>query len=239
MQGEWLISFKGRNPSGTFNQNFLWKHGAIYVMDNHRAALWCWLRHLSENHKYNLFHIDRHTDTLYSQIEKWKEQVGDVRNQSIHEHLNLTYSVDGIECPLIRYDNYLSIFLERYHKLINDLVFATDLKGDKPRFERLDCISIWNIPDNLERWLAESDYQWIFNLDFDYFYCDYEDSHMIMFSDHYIQTIFRAISKKYQDGKIAVLTVSLSPEFSGGWVSAEQMLQTFCSIMGLDFALPS
>lgn len=31
---EWIISFKGRNKSGTYNVNFLWNMGSIYIMDN-------------------------------------------------------------------------------------------------------------------------------------------------------------------------------------------------------------
>ena len=46
MAEEWLVPFKGRNTSGIYEQNFLWRDGAVYVMDNHRAALWCWIQHL-------------------------------------------------------------------------------------------------------------------------------------------------------------------------------------------------
>lgn len=44
--GEWLVPFKGRCYSGHYEQNFLWRHGNVYVMDNHRTALWCWLQHV-------------------------------------------------------------------------------------------------------------------------------------------------------------------------------------------------
>ena len=54
---EWLVPFKGRNRSLSFDQNFLWRKDNIFIMDNHRAALWCWLQHMSpegENKGLNL-----------------------------------------------------------------------------------------------------------------------------------------------------------------------------------------
>jgi len=49
-------------------------------MDNHRAAMWCWFQHISTDRKYNLFHIDKHTDTLNSNIEIWKKHLPDMTN---------------------------------------------------------------------------------------------------------------------------------------------------------------
>jgi len=60
MPGEWLVDFKGRKSSGVYNQNFLWRSGSVYVMDNHRAAMWCWLQHVDPNHPHAILHIDRH-----------------------------------------------------------------------------------------------------------------------------------------------------------------------------------
>jgi hypothetical protein len=44
--GEWPVDFRGRNRSGPYNQNFLWRRDSVYVMDNHRAAFWCWLQRI-------------------------------------------------------------------------------------------------------------------------------------------------------------------------------------------------
>lgn len=60
---EWLVPFARRNASGAYNQNFLWRDGNTYVMDNHRAALWCWLQHITPGERLSLLHIDCHTDT--------------------------------------------------------------------------------------------------------------------------------------------------------------------------------
>ncbi|WP_197422399.1 hypothetical protein, partial [Blastomonas sp. CCH5-E3] len=42
MTMRWIVPFKGRNNTGVYNQNFVWNDGHLYVMDNHRAAAWCW-----------------------------------------------------------------------------------------------------------------------------------------------------------------------------------------------------
>jgi hypothetical protein len=49
-RGKWLVPFRGRNASKVYNQNFLWRYESVYVMDNHRAAMWCWLRHINPEH---------------------------------------------------------------------------------------------------------------------------------------------------------------------------------------------
>ena len=66
--GEWLLPFKGKNHSGSVATNFVWKSGNVYVMDNHRVALWCWLQELDLTKQHSLVHIDRHTDTRQSNL---------------------------------------------------------------------------------------------------------------------------------------------------------------------------
>lgn len=43
---------------------FYYPHNRIYVSDNHRIALWCWIKSLSngEYEKYNLVRLDYHFD---------------------------------------------------------------------------------------------------------------------------------------------------------------------------------
>jgi len=51
MTNSWLVPFTGRNESDVWSQNFVWKKDNIYIMDNHRAALWCWLKQLNASDK--------------------------------------------------------------------------------------------------------------------------------------------------------------------------------------------
>lgn len=41
--------------SGMINLNGLWNDGNIYVMDNHRAAAWCWLHSCDKTAKYTFY----------------------------------------------------------------------------------------------------------------------------------------------------------------------------------------
>lgn len=150
MDGEWIIPFAGRNKSGAYNQNFLWRNGVVYVMDNHRAALWCWLRHLDRNTRYNLIHIDRHSDTLNSQITSWTNSLADLDNLSIQEYLERKYCIEGTgEGRVIGWDNYLSIFLRLFPDNVDELLFATAGEGDKPQWERIRMVNCFKLCANL------------------------------------------------------------------------------------------
>ena len=87
----WLVPFKGRNSSSTYEQNFLWTNDNVYIMDNHRAALWCWFRHISEDSKVSLIHIDRHTDTLCSKIDDWVNKCPNLMTITIDDYLGFIH----------------------------------------------------------------------------------------------------------------------------------------------------
>jgi len=243
---KWLVPFKGRHHSGEYKQNFLWQSDSIYIMDNHRAALWCWFQYLEKDNTYNLFHMDRHSDTLYSRIDEWKELLPDLWQVSLEDYLELKYNCGIGNVPVIRFDNYLSLFLELYSNLIGYIKFATHGCGERPKVPE-GCgffdVHMWDAAENLGFWLSReatpNESKWIFNLDLDYFFCDSATSRMLMVSDDYLATIFESIAQKYQEGRIAVLTVSLSPEYCGNWQQAEELCSRFCSTMGLSFRLPA
>jgi len=238
MSNNWLIPFKGRKDSGGWDQNFLWRHESVYIMDNHRAALWCWLQHLEKHNKYDLFHIDRHYDTLSSPNNKWPSQVPDLKKISISNYLVIEQETESEAFPLIHWDNYLSIFFELYSKQVEECIFATHDDGDKPDWNLYEK-PVWDIPDNLEFWLSHSKNKWIFNIDLDYFFFNgHKENPERMLTDDYAQAVFEVVYKKYQDGTIKVLTIALSPEWCGGWEPAEHLCQRLCDIMGLKFALP-
>lgn len=237
MKNNWLIPFQGRNYSMHFQQNFLWKNKSIYIMDNHRAALWCWFQHMQKGERYNIFHMDRHYDTLNSNLDTWVSYLPDLWKIKLDKYLNAKYKGEGAESLLFRYDNYLSIFLDAFNDIVDKACFATHKDGDKPNFKGFSEYPIWNVSDNLDYWLSEEKSKWIVNLDLDYFFCDYEDSQQLMFSMDYISAVFNKIAAKYKDGSISVITVALSPEWSGGWKEAEKLCTEFCKIMKIDFSL--
>ena len=242
--GEWLVPFTGRNASGIYNQNFLWRSQSIYVMDNHRAAMWCWLQHVNPRQLHSLLHIDRHYDCLDSRMDEWLENCpDDLARLSINEYLRCDYAFNDFgrsqRIQLIRWDNYLSIYLVRYGNSIRRLQMCTHDDGQEPHqdFVRGD---LWDIPYDIDDWLASDYGPWIFNLDLDYFFRHHEEQPGLRVSNTYLTTCFEKVREKIRDGTIAVTTVALSPEesFTGGWEPAERLAERVLQILGINFALP-
>lgn len=236
----WLVPFKGRNHSGSVNQNFVWSQGNISIMDNHRAAMWCWLRDVPHRKPVRLLHIDEHYDTLYSRMDEWLAALPALRNLSIEKYLALEYKTDLGAVPLLRWDTYLSIFLERYGSQVREAIFATQGVGDKPRFNNASFPTPNQLPGNIDYWLGCGDEQWIVNVDLDYFFCDQEGTRRRMYSEDYIHTVFAAIHDARKVGRVASLTICLTPDegYTGGWSNAEELCAEVCEILELKFSLP-
>lgn len=239
MNPEFILPFRGRNTSGTYDINFLWKFDSIYMMDNHGAALWCWLQHLADA-KYELLHIDQHCDCLSSRIDDWlKALPANLNTMSFEEFWHLSYlPFDGLgNTPIIRFDNYLSIFLNRYPDKINKCVFATQGKGEQPRWPHKEEVGDFRLISYVSHSLDEGN--WIVNVDLDYFfYMNYDEEYKRLHSDEYVDELFDKIAKIYQAGRIAVITLALSPETCGGWAPAEILARRICRTLDLPFQLP-
>jgi hypothetical protein len=242
--GEWLVEFKGRNPSGAYNQNFLWKRGNVYVMDNHRAALWCWLQHIHPGSSHSIFHIDRHTDTLTSRLDEWLRHLPPSWKLTIKEYLEHSYHPcdfgNSRMSPVFRWDNYLSIYLASFGNFVDCCCFAIhDGDDDKPNHQRVEWVGLWDIPSNLDYQLAQRK-PWIMNIDLDYFFWHDDAGPGLMVSDAYIDHCVDIVRQRIDDGTIAVTTICLTPEeeFTGGWEPSERLLEHILSRLGIDFKLP-
>lgn len=240
-QPHWLIPFRGRNHSGASTQNFLWREGNAYIMDNHRAAMWCWLQELTATDVVGLLHIDEHYDTLYANIDAEIAALPALGNTSIQDYLNLTIEGEEGHYPLIRWDNYLSLFLELYGNQIHTAIFVTHNVGDKPKHRNVQFRESVHLPGNLAFWMTSYPGKWIINVDLDYFFCDQEGTRKPLFSDSYVATLFRRIRFLQQTGRVQCLTICLSPDegYAGSWHQAEELCQFICQIADLKFCLPS
>jgi len=236
----WIYPFKGRNRSLSCDQNFLWNEGNIYIMDNHRAALWCWLRHIDSRKEYGLFHIDAHYDA--ASISKTELAIiPDISVISFEEYLNITtYGVGDEELPMIRWDNYLYLYQARYSNQISDFFTATHQIGDEPlRTIHWEEVHMSQLPLQLDELLAGFGKSgWILNVDLDYFFARQPDGYGRIHSQYYINSAFSVIKKYLESGKVICLTICLSPECCGGWDAAEKLCYEFCDILGIDFRLP-
>ena len=239
---EWIYPFKGRNNSLSFNQNFLWRQDNIYIMDNHRAALLCWLQHINEDSKYGLFHIDAHYDMARTLCNKTLESIPNLKNISFENYLNIMQpEIDGDQFPAIRWDNYLTLFEQRYRNVIGSFFTATHKIGDPPPDTiEYEEIEIHKLPEVFLDFLnAYTHSGWLINVDLDYFFTRMPEEHDIFLTDSYLNQVFGAIKIALDTGKIAALTICLSPECSGGWEMAEKMCARLCKQLGVEFALPT
>lgn len=235
MAGQWLVPFKGRNHSHVVNLNFLWREGNVCIMDNHRAAMWCWLEHLHGDTSLSLLHVDRHYDALFSEIDYAHYRKLDLSGMSVDEYLNAGYDSDFFTIiPLFRWDNYLGLFMKAFGDRIDQWAFATHGRGQRPELAPITEYLPWDFPDRS----VCRDGEWLLNVDLDYFFCKTADgSREYLFSEACMRDFFLWIREMLDSGRARCLTMSLSPECCGGWEPAEQACALACSCLGLDFRL--
>jgi hypothetical protein len=245
--GQWIVPFKGRHASGAYNLNFLWQRGSVYVMDNHRAAAWCWFRKVDPNNGHSLFHIDRHYDCLQSRLDEWLKEIPPTfEKMTINEYLTLNYNLGAGfgRSPVISWDNYLSIYFAKYGNSVKANRFATHDDGDKPNLPSPMYVDLWEIPENLDFWIASEFKPWIVNVDLDYFFwhhCDDVGDPGVMVTDEYLKICFEVLRKKIENGTVAVTTICLTPEskFTGPWEQSERLAEKVLGFLGIEFRLPA
>ncbi|MFC3852454.1 UPF0489 family protein [Salinispirillum marinum] len=238
---DWILPFQGRNGSLAVSQNFLWRTENIYIMDNHRAALWCWLQHMSSKSQYGVFHIDAHYDCAGTIRDDEITKLPDLGSITFQDYLDISeIGPDGKKVPLIRWDNYLFLFERLYRSQIAEYFFATHGKGDEPTgATNWEEINMSSLPamygEFLHRYGADG---WILNIDLDYFFSRQPKDLARLQSEHYISEIFSATRKALDSGLVSCLTICLSPECCGGWEPAEEICYQLCGEIGIDFRLP-
>lgn len=211
-----IIPFNGRNHSGTYNLNLLWNSGPIYLMDNHRAALWAWAQKLNLNEKHSIIHIDRHYDTLSSNINLYCKGLIDISDYSIDQYKDHTTIIEKEDRLTFRWDNYLSIHNKIYGKNLNDFHVLTHKDGDPPALQHRE-LNIIDVLENLSFWINAHD-NWIFNFDIDYIYAVYDNEFVQIISDEFIRKLFMEVSTLLKSGKIKVVTICLTPDYyTPGW----------------------
>lgn len=244
--GEWIQEFKGRNDSLAVELNFLWKEENVYVMDNHRAALWCWLQHMDTRNKCGLFHIDAHYDFGAADHALKLDGRREPEGISFQEYLDLAFDgPSGEHVAVIRWDNYLTAFAALYPERISECFMATHGAGQEPPATfPWEEIRMADLPRSMGRLLTKDGTDgWIVNLDLDYFFYALEEGPQTQLqSEQYLLDVAAACRDAYQGGQIRCLTVCLSPECCGrgdsGWHKAESIAGRFLSVLDLEFELP-
>jgi hypothetical protein len=238
---KWIHPFEGRNRSLAVDQNFLWNDDNVYIMDNHRAALWCWLRHLQPGAKHGIFHIDAHYDAAATISDDEIDKLPDLSAVAFDEYLSINIpGWDGKPVPLIRWDNYLYLF-ERVHRdTIAEYFVATHEIGTPPaKTVHWEEIHMSKLPEVFGEFLdAYGGSGWIVNIDLDYFFSRQPEGLARIHSEGYISAAFAAVKNALRSGRISCLTICLSPECCGGWGPAEELCYQLSDELGLEFRLP-
>jgi hypothetical protein len=120
----WLRPLTERGRSKETLLNFLWQADdrPLYLMDNHRAALWCWRRHLESNEAYSLGHVDYHWDARAvhpADLQLLRREWDDLDELKRYDDLGSTTRSDdlGGRVPLICWDNYFDALLHLYPRV--------------------------------------------------------------------------------------------------------------------------
>ncbi|MFA6238824.1 MAG: UPF0489 family protein [Bacteriovorax sp.] len=220
---EYLIPLVNRGFSGASEDNVLWREKNIYVMDNHRLALWCWFQEIEKGTRYNLLHIDAHPDLSESALKNFNS---DMWKMTLDEYRTVMQT--DINTPLFRWDNYIEVFLKNYPEQVGLTISGTHHHGS-PKGLAEDVK-----PFDLVKRCAEifsgknytNDFQWIVNLDLDYFFSARPEK-FDLFSDDYVASLANSFKLGLESGMIKVMTIALSPECCGSWEKSERLLKRF------------
>lgn len=226
--------FKAKE-SGVHNLNFLWHNNNIYIMDNHLAAAFCWLKSCKQDENYNFIHIDQHRDFLCNHPIEAYNHIRTIN--TITDYCGLQYKGR----PLFQWDNYIKPMQLIFPKWFSYNVFSTQ-EGQVDKTIQLlvphmciDYIEPDELKESLNECFKQEDYlpytknKWIVNIDLDVFF---DENCKRLFDNEYIQTIASIINKNMN--RIQVLILCLSPdccsdELLEGWNKSISVLNTFCN----------
>lgn len=207
-------------PSLCYNDVFLWHGDNVFVMDNHKSALWCWMQMCNPNEQYNFMHIDKHYDML--DCYKSADLVKLYPTMSFDEYCSAERD-DGYK--LMRWDNFIRAGFEKFPQWFNSAIFVTQKVGDigtwrknKLRFQEECPMDMnWVVGQYIEETSEGlsgitdgcADKKWIVSFDLDVFFSSCDDK-VLIFSDEYIRLIARKLQRAMSN--IQVLTIAISPD---------------------------
>ena len=129
------------NKDRRFSQSFLWKANdlPIYIMDNHRSALWGWLKHNKSinDRSIGLLHIDNHPDMSPTGLQCNCASKTNFENLGIEDYINLRHSPEErhefneSSELLFSNQNFLSFFINNYSDIVDIYNFRITLPQHK------------------------------------------------------------------------------------------------------------
>ncbi len=208
--------------SGRETVNFLWNdpERRIYVMDNHLAALWCWLRELRPEHEYSLVHVDYHWDDAPGFAGSFRSAL------SFKDFI----AQRALGCSAAMYDNYIEP-LQQLRPLAKSAILIAHqdpepdrclgFADDEYRYQGIDGLQ-WL--DHCEHFAGKV----LVNLDLDFFFCENE----CVFTPDFIESTVARLASNFPH---AVWTIAWSPECCGGWRNAARVSDLVCEKLQISF----
>lgn len=222
-------------PSGQYNLNFLWCADGrpVYVMDNHLAALWCWLKELQPTDAYSLLHIDYHWDDIPPDPSS-VEQLRRVDGQGLPAMLALQSGEGASALPSVRFDNYMQTIKLLRPELKKAWLIAHDMHANsKPMVPADYDGSPHTEMKDVARWVEKAPGKVIINLDVDFFFVDWGDEFTTQgYSDNFIGEL---VTRLRNAGPQAIWTIAWSPEFCGDWGNAAKTFRIIDEALDLSF----
>lgn len=204
--------------------NFMANMKSLYVIDNHLAAFWCWLK-LSKNTSYKLIHVDQHYDCckIFDNTEELLKSIqwDKIKIEGITE---VTFNDGDMPRQLLTWDNYICYFHELNPLLFEDAYFFTHGVGDfqyKGRNKRFEFEEIYDL-----NFLPNSKY--LLNLDIDVFFK--EDIEEQAYSDIEIIKFGKWLSSNFDNFDQVILC--LSPEMCGDWSNSKRIAELILNEIG-------
>jgi hypothetical protein len=234
------------------DMNFMWKDDKRphYVMDNHRGALWAWLRELAKDEPYVLIHADSHWDDVGMGGE-YVDLIQGVDGGSLESYLALSFESMGPKA-LVRWDNYLRPVATLRPELRRAVLLAraepppepgplfgimNELAGEPPppppRMPGAAYLEDWD--DFVEGFSAAASLgtKVLINLDIDYFFLGDKTGQVRRVCD---DSQIEAIVQRLHDGAPeAIWTVAWSPECCGSWSASAAAFATVARVLRLNF----
>ncbi|MFN8612442.1 MAG: UPF0489 family protein [Vulcanimicrobiota bacterium] len=209
--------------------NFLWKdpRRSLYIMDNHRAALWCWLREIRRDHTYSLLHIDWHWDSA----KPYGCCFSGLENMTLAAMLALrdtrAYFSDR---PAICWDDFIFPMLKLRPKFHRGIFVCHQSRGEwktnalskHPRCKVFPFQVFWEDLD-----FRELSGRAILDLDLDYFFFDIDGRKVLAYSEEFISRSLQWLDRNLPED--AVISIALSPSCCGDLAGCLKVLRLACA----------
>lgn len=236
-----IIPLVNRGSSNSSYVNFLYSYLDlnIYISDNHRIALWCWINFLKACNygKYSLIRIDKHFDfrnVKKEALDKFKNNLKDLKD--LNRFLDCSHP-SGKNIKLVLWDNY--VYYDYNIKLFKEIIFFSiqdkkylELNDGKDEFDVYYKEDVEKLKD-----LLSKNKKIILDIDLDFFIDEDFSGDMVLknISEKRARTYFELL---YQfRNNIKLLTLALSPECCGGWDNSEKILKIFSEIFQVEIEL--